>query len=544
MATKLKKQLKEHEEESMKILKNYMKVVNKIDDIDKISVEKMFGYIDKAKNPKNKKDYSASWKKLKLYALASYYDMKEIKTKYEYILKKAHEYSKKIEAIEEKQEKTEKEKENELNIFELRNICEEYKNYKHKDDMYKYLILSSICKDQEPLRPQIYIDLKYVNVLKEVKDDDQNYIYISKGGKSGFYYINDDKVTGHIEKQIKKGETKKEMKRIKLKPEFLKIVKKSFVDYPREYLFDFNVENGEHKLLFMLQDITNNKFNFQMARSVYITHKYLENNNMSYVQKKALAKNMRHTKQTQEKAYLKHGVTVTDKKLSELKKEVEDSLKKTKDLEKKLNENIKTANKIKKNNKYENQDFKINVNTDEKQKMLLLIQEINAKHKKYEETNKEIEEIIKENGDKLKPLKKIINVKDYLMVGNYASDRHNQSELINELKKLGRYTTMKKIKGLKIKTDGYDEKDINKEIIEIINTDDIDDEDVEINDIDKMTKEELMEYKKKRKDIIYVANKRLKKSIENKDKKKKGTISATNMYKYKIVYNEKECKYE
>ena len=543
MATNSKKQLNNYEEENIDILKNYIKTVHKIANIDKIPQEKMYEIINTAKNQKNNQDYSPSWKKLKFYSIAAYYNINDMTKKYEYMFEKAQTYGKMINKVEEKQEKTEREKNNELTIFELRNISEKYKNYKHIDEMYKYLLISSICRDQEPLRPQIYADLKYIDELKNVKDDKQNYIYISKKGKSGFFYINVDKVAKHVEKKIGKGEKeKKEKKRIKLKPEYLKIVKKSLDDYPREYLFDLNVENGEIKLLKMLQDMTDNKFNFQMARSLYITYKYLENNNMTYIQKKALAENMRHTKQTQEIAYLKHGETVTEKKLVDLQKEVENEFKKTKELEKKLNDNIILLDKMKKNKKkYTQQNFTLKIDADEKTKLLLLTQEINAKNKVYEEIMNEITPIIKENENMLKPTKDVIDLNKYKLTGKYMNDIFLQSELIGVLKKLGRIKKIKKIHELNILDEGYDYKELNKKTKEIIYNKD-DDEIEEEENI--KTKAEMSAFIKKRNDIIRVANKRLKQSIENGEKKKKGMISSANMLKYDITFNEKEGKYE
>jgi hypothetical protein len=537
--------LKKHEEENIEVLKKYIKEIYKISDIDKISQEKMYEIINTAKNQKNNQDYSSSWKKLKLYSIASYYKINDMTTKYEYMIKKACEYGKMMEKIEEKQEKTEREKNNELNIFELRNISEKYKDYKHVDEMYKYLLISSLCRDQEPLRPQIYVDLKYVDELKNVKDDKQNYIYISKKGKSGFFYINSDKVDKHVQKQIDKGESKKK-KRIRLKSEYLKIVKKSFDDYPREYLFDLKIDSCENKLLKMLQDMTNNKFNFQMARSAYITYKYLENNNMSYVQKKTLADNMRHTKQTQEMSYLKHGETLTDKKLVDLQKETENELKKTKEIEKKLNDNIILLDNMKKNKKkYTQQNFTIKIGSDDKTKLLLLLQEINAKQKTYEQIMNEITPIIKENENMLKPAKEVIDLNKYKLTGKYMNDIFLQSELIGVLKKLGRFKKIKKIHELNILDEGYDYKELNKKTKEIIyNKDDdvIDEEEI------VKTKAELRTFKKNRDDIIRIANQRLTQNIENEEKEKKkkknGTISSANMLKYDITFNTKTGKYE
>lgn len=543
MATNSKKQLTIHESEHIKFLEKYVENVHKVKDINNVKAENMYKYINEAINQKTNNEYSESWKKLKLYALSSYYKINEMEDKYEYMIKKSHEMGKKIENIEEKQEKTEKEKENELNIFELRILSEKYSKYNHLDEMYKYLLLSSLCRDQEPLRPQIYADVKYVTDPKEITDGEQNYIYISKKGKLGYFYINSDKVAENMNKKIKEGIIPKTKKRIRMAPEYLKIVKKTFDDYPRKYLFDFKIDNCEHKLLKMLQDMTNNKFNFQMARSVYITHKYLENTNMSYIQKRTLAENMRHTKHTQEKAYFKHGSTVTDKSLNDLKKETKEENDKMKDKEKKINDYIDIIDKIKKNKEgYKKQTYNMNFETDEKTKLLLSIQEIKAVEKKYDELLKEILLIINENQERLQPLYKVIDINKFKLDGKSYNDVAKQTELISILKKLGKIKTMKKIQQLNLMEKKYDYKAFNTEIKALIYEDDgeFEEDDSE----NTMTKKELADFRKKRKDIIYVANKRMKESIEKGDKKVKGTISSANMYKYDIVFNPEKKQYE
>jgi hypothetical protein len=393
MATNSKKELKTHQKKYIDELLNYMKDVHEITNFLTTPKETMYKLIIEAIK-KDGEEYSLSWKENKLYSLASYFEVSDIKTKQAYFIAKAHKLSKQIKGDEEKQHQTEKEKENYLNIFELRNIAEKYQNYKHIDDMYIYLIFSCLCEDQEALRPQIYVNVLYVDNAKDIKNDDKNYIYISKTGKSGYFYINDDKVSDH--------EEHKQKKRIRLNDDFLKIVKKTFDDYPRKKLFEFDVENPKQKLLYMLQKTTaehkgKNNFNFQIARSSFTTHKYLENSNMSYIQKKTLAQNMRHTKQTQEKNYFKHSLATTNKTFSDLTEEATKELENLKKKELILNNKIAELTDINQNTKnYTEQNFNIIIDNKERTKILLQLQQIKATAEKYDEMINEITPIIDE----------------------------------------------------------------------------------------------------------------------------------------------------
>jgi hypothetical protein len=544
MAENLNKPLKKYEENSINNFKKMMLNDHKINDIKKINKEMIHKYIIEAKK-QNTKDYSLSWKKTLLFSLASYFKINNMMKEQMYMMIKAKEINKKINVIEEEQEQTKNEKENYLNYYEIRNYFDKYKNYKHIDDMYNYLLLACLCTDQEPLRPQIYINAHYVDELKKIKNDDKNYIYISKQGKSGHFYINNDKVDKHTEH--------KEHKRIRLNKEFLKIVVKSFKDYPRTKMFNFDVKQTGNKLLNMFHQITKTNFNFQMARSSFITYKNLENPNMSYKQKKALALNMRHSKQTQEKNYCKHNLTLTNKTLQELKDDANNKYIVLKDTEKKLNDNVDKLNELKiKNDKYEKHN--ININNDNEnvtQRLLLIIMKIEAINKSYKDQLHETNDIINKYNENIKKVsidEIFKNFKDnekLQLIGNYQFDSMILTTIENKLKKHNYNDKFKKINLLTttiIFEDNYDHVKLNEEVYNILY-----DEDNNNEDENHIVKEQnTPKYKKNRKDIIYSANKN--KTKENNTitpyKKIKGVISAKNLYKYNIIFNEEKNKYE
>jgi hypothetical protein len=536
-----KQELKEHEEKYINIFKNYMKEAHDIKNIDDIKKERIYKYINEAKNAKNGNDYSNSWKKIILFALVSYYKQKGDLDASEYISTKAKEMNKIIEKEEIEQKQTEKEKENYLNIFELRNIAEKYKNYKHIDEMYVYLLLSCICQDQEPLRPQIYSDSIYVDKLEDIKDDGNNYIYISKRGKIGCFYISGDKVNKHNDFI--------DNKRIRLNKIFLSIVHKSFKDYPRKKLFDFDVKYPNDKLLDIFQKATGNKFNFQMARSSFSNYKHMENPDMSYAQKKTLAMNMRHSKNTHEKNYLKHSLTITDKPLNDVKKELDEKYKKLMETEEDLNKKIKELNDNKINiKKYEMQKCEIKYeNEDEKKRIVLFLQQVQATKEKYDEYLKDINEILEKfNNEKKKQedkINEIIKNFDKYKFVKEDDELFKGSLLLEELKKSKLDEKYKKIQNIITKIgEKKNYNEINKKLLKIIN------EKVKETIVLEKDNDELsQEFKKRRRDIIYHANKNMeKKPDENKKeyKEKKGVISSANMAKYKIIFNEITGKYE
>lgn len=532
MATFFKKELKPYAKKYIDELLNYMKEVHEINNFLTLPKEDMYNLIYTAIK-KDGDNYSLSWKANKIYSLMSYYEVNDIKTKYTYFKAKYKKINKEIEEQEDKQEQTKKEADNYLNIYELRNIAEKYKDYKHIDEMYIYLLFSCLSQDQEVLRPQIYANIPIIREQKDIKKDAGNYLYISKTGKSGYFYINNDKVS---EKK-----THEDKHRIRLSENFLNIILRTLKDYPREKLFNFDVENPENKLLYLLQKTTekytNKKFNFQMGRSAFITHKYLENPNMSYKQKKTLAENMRNSKPTQEHNYFKHFMTQTDKSLNELIKDSNDKLKELKNKEKNLNDiitelNAKNINKM----NYKTQNFNININNEEKSKILLNIQEINAINTKYDEMINESKKILdeyKKDNEKKENLLK--NAEKYLLTGNYDDDIFKIISLTKFLNTYGLSDEANTINNAIEIFEDYDASKINKFIKNIL-------ENIYDVNADKKRKEQN-KFNKNRRDIIRIANARIKESIKNKDDKIKGQISHEKMYKYKIEYDANKKQY-
>lgn len=534
--------LKDYEQENIIILKNYIKNVHNVDNIDKYTEEQLYNIIMNAQY--KGVEYSPSWKKLKLFSLASYYKFNNEEKKSDYFLKKGKEINKKINNVEEQQKQTDKEKDNYINYFELKNILEKTKNYKNLDDHYKYLILACLCTDQEPERPQIYTTLKYIKELKDAKNENENYIYISKTGRSGKFIINVDKVDEHEQHQQKKN--------IRLNNEFRKIVVESFNKYPRPYLFNFDVVKKGDKLLRLLQDtITDNgvnkKFNFQIARSSFINYKFLENPDMTYAQKKTLALNMRHSKETQEKHYLKTALNITNKTLIEMKKEINDDYKELKNIENKINNNLIIVNKLKANtNNIQPQNFTLDYkNEDDKKKLLLYDTQIKAKKIIYDEYLTQTQNIINKYNEQYTPIKNFIDVNKYLLNGNYDHDNIKLTLLGKILQEHKYFNKDKKITDVfnYVLYDGYDKDKLNEQIKKILN-DEYDESYILANEIKNTEKEN----KKRRNELIFHANKNREKAEKETEKKGwkkiKGVISPANIQKYNIVYNEETKRYE
>jgi integrase len=257
-------------------------------------------YIENLKRD-NGKEYSDAARKGNLFVIKEYY--KKLDIKFDEVKKSADEMFKKMLNEEMEQLQTEKEIENYLTYDELNILLEESKNYKTTRDMYKYLILASICMDQPPIRPQIYGDLNIVDESinkdemldengKKVKSD-KNYLVVLK--ESMYIYINDDKV----------GNYESNNKSIKIMPKYEKVIRETLKKLDRKKLFEYNVVNVEQKLLLELQEITKNKFTFDMARSSYINHWNSVNKNASDKEKIELAGMMRHSYETHLRYYKK-----------------------------------------------------------------------------------------------------------------------------------------------------------------------------------------------------------------------------------------------
>lgn len=266
---------------------------------------------------------SNSWKESMYWAMAGWWSIighKKNATKFSalsYALKKERD------DLEDKGEQTEKEKENYLSLEELKILREQWKDYgTDKNKMYTYLILCFITY-QPVLRTYVYTSLKLAKTAKDAtKESDDNFIHINRRGKwSGFIYVNTDKVSNTFTHQ-----KNKEIPIID--PTLLKILDKTLTEFPRTDIFDFDIQKAGDKFLVLLRNATKTVgkplFDIDMARSSYINSLPL---NASRTVRKELAKNMRHTIDTQDKSYRKNLVVLEDAQkiatsLDESKKEI------------------------------------------------------------------------------------------------------------------------------------------------------------------------------------------------------------------------------
>lgn len=279
--------LKEYEKKNLENLRKYMKQEHNIDNIDN---EKIASIIKKI----NDADKSESWKDNKLYAIKNYF--KQIGRRTTMLSKVAIKHTKDMKKEEKDGKQTEKEKNNYLTYDELNELLKKNEKYNNNDEMNRYLILASICTDQPPLRPQIYADAKIIYKEKELNDKD-NFLYINKKKKTGYMYINHDKVTESIKF--------KNEKKIPLYDRFCEIVIKSLEKTPRDNLYILDVKNKEKKMLLELQKTTGLKFTFDMARSSFITEWHKKHQNASENEIEKLATHMRHSIDTHRVHYKK-----------------------------------------------------------------------------------------------------------------------------------------------------------------------------------------------------------------------------------------------
>jgi hypothetical protein len=284
---KEKNEMKEYEKDNLRNLKDYLKKEHNIDDIDKMKINDIIAKIKEAKR-------GESWKDNKLYAVKSYFNVLGRRTKM--LSKTAINHTKEMKKNEKKQEQSQKELDNYLSYDELNLILEKYENYEIIEDMNKYLILACICTDQPVLRPGVLATVKIV-YDKASLNDGENFIMIDKKNNKKYFYINDDKVS--------ESEKFKNDKIINLHPTFSRIVIDSIKKFPRDYLFELNVENKEIKLLNLLQDITDMKFTFSMARSSYINHWYKIHPTANQIDIEELCREMRHSDEAHRDYYKK-----------------------------------------------------------------------------------------------------------------------------------------------------------------------------------------------------------------------------------------------
>jgi hypothetical protein len=262
---------------------------------DAMSTSKLQTFVDNAEK-------SSSWKEAAFWAIAGWYAENDEDVKAKKFKDLSFALSEKRQADENLGEQTEKEKENYVSTAELTLLRDNYKAYKTETEMWIYLILCFITM-QPVLRTSTYSSLVVAKTAKDVKDDDTNYLYYSKSGKwSGYIYINDDKVSNTL--------SHKDNKKIPIiDPELLKIIDASIVAYPRpnNKIFEINIVKKDDKMLALLRKATKTigkpMFNFDMARSAYINSLPA---NSSRAVRTELAKNMRHTVETQDRNYRKN----------------------------------------------------------------------------------------------------------------------------------------------------------------------------------------------------------------------------------------------
>ena len=169
-----------------------------------------------------------------------------------------------------------------------------------KEQHYKYLLLNMLTY-QAPLRTSFYNTAKIIR-LKDDNNGKDNYTLINRRGKVKVSYIvNTDKASNY-----KLYNMNKNLSKIELDNEPLEIlINNSYIQYPREWLFEKNGEPiSQNTLLRWLRQITNvDGITFDIMRSSYITNFYSENLNFGARDK--LAKVMRHSFNTQAKNYNK-----------------------------------------------------------------------------------------------------------------------------------------------------------------------------------------------------------------------------------------------
>jgi len=277
-----------------------------------------------------KSNYDDSWKESKINALRYYLkSLRRCPSRFLDKLSKKISDRKKFKEREQKQSK--RELINYLTYKELNTIRDMYENIYDaiKDtNMNKcklffelsqdYLLLSLLCTDQPPLRPQIYADMKIVFDLKKI-DNKNNFLYIDENNNCGHFHINKDKVSDCV--MFKKD------KKIKLQPHFLRILTENLKYYPRVTLFNtLGVKKKTLQIRQRLQKMTCSNFTFSMSRSSYLNY-MIRNNDLNENQLRSLAFNMRHSFATQTTNYKKLNEVTGNLRLREIEEYISNKYK-------------------------------------------------------------------------------------------------------------------------------------------------------------------------------------------------------------------------
>ena len=162
------------------------------------------------------------------------------------------------------------------------------------------ILLLTLLTYQPPLRTSFYTSAL---LLREKKDNDKkhNYVYINRRGSSKVQYIiNKDKASNY-----KVYNMNKNLSFIDVEGEAKEAIIDSYLNFPRNYLFELNNEPiTDSTLLRWLRDITNVKgITIDIMRSSYITWYY--ETHPHYNDRDKLSKVMRHSQKTAQLNYNK-----------------------------------------------------------------------------------------------------------------------------------------------------------------------------------------------------------------------------------------------
>jgi hypothetical protein len=162
------------------------------------------------------------------------------------------------------------------------------------------ILLLTLLTYQPPLRTSFYTSAL---LLREKKDNDKkhNYVYINRRGSSKVQYIiNKDKASNY-----KVYNMNKNLSFIDVEGEAKEAIIDSYLNFPRNYLFELNNEPiTDSTLLRWLRDVTNVKgITIDIMRSSYITWYY--ETHPHYNDRDKLSRLMRHSQKTAQLNYNK-----------------------------------------------------------------------------------------------------------------------------------------------------------------------------------------------------------------------------------------------
>lgn len=248
----------------------------------------------------------------------------------------------------EKQKLTTRQLENYVNYEDIVRRREEYRKVcemKPKNNKINIIhLILSLYSYIPPIRLE-YSDMK---IISDDKNIDETKNYIMKSDSRYIVILNNDKVTKTYGKI-----------RYDITGELKTIINRSLENYPRDYLLTIpnnsTIPLNRQINYYLKEAFSPLNVGIQMIRSAYITHMYAENK-MNISEKKKLALQMRHSKDTADLYYNKIEVCGMDKKLDKITPK--DKIEKKEYLRKYYAErknSVKTKNK----NKYEQNKYDI-----------------------------------------------------------------------------------------------------------------------------------------------------------------------------------------